>query len=45
MFCLIRPTCMEFVKDIDKSQSDLITLTLIGDRRIFGNYMVSGCMN
>ena len=37
--CLIRLTCMEFVKDIDKSQSDLITLTLIGDHRIFGNYI------
>ena len=37
--CLIRPTCMEFVKDIDKSQSDLITLILIGDHRIFGNYI------
>ena len=41
VFCLIRPTCMEFVTDIDKSQSDLITLTLIGDHRIFGNYIIT----
>ena len=37
--CLIMPNYMEYVINVDKSLNDMIVLTLLGDHKIFSNYI------
>ena len=37
--CIVRASCKQFVSKIDKSQDDVITVTLVGGHRVTSNYI------
>ena len=37
--CLIRSSCLDFIAEVNKSQNDMISLTLLGNHKVSSNYI------